>query len=228
MEQTIPTREDTCAWVQEKKWEHLQLTLPTDFETYWKSVDGDVRTQHRKAVRLGYTAKWVDQASGEDIADIWDSWDHKQDRPINRLVGHFNPEMGQWTTLGCWPWRYYPHTKGYLDLMEVSDADGMVVAYIELACDGNEAVVFSTMGHSAYLRHGIMKFMFVEAIRTLISRGVRALYYMKPGYLATHPERAPFCNDLRFKGIDINESRPRRQRNPATSLHGATIVHPGA
>jgi hypothetical protein len=195
----IPRKEITKAWAQYWKKYHLCLALPDTIEAYLQSVDKDVRTQCNKATRNGLVAKWTTEPQRDDIAAIWHSWSEKQGRPINLTIGHTDPNMGSQTIGSKWPFDYYEHTQGYHDLIQVYTPTGVVVAYLELASDGPESVVFSTLGHKNYLRLGVMKFLFVEAVRGLIDRGSTALYYMKPKYLEQHPESAPFVNDLRFK-----------------------------
>jgi len=201
MLQQIPTKEDTYEWVEENKRLHLRLTLPTTFDEYWNNVDKDIRTQYRKAQKLGYTSKWTTEVAGTDISEIWDSWEEKQDRPLNRIMHHFNPNMGDWTNQGCWPYSYYPHTQGYLDLIQVYDDDGIVVAYLEIASTTTDTVVFSTMAHAYHQKNGIMKLLFMDTIKGLIDRHIKYFYYLKPRYVNENPEKAIFVRDLRFEEV---------------------------
>lgn len=197
----IPTREATRLWVEKWAPKHLRLSLPATFEEYWASVDKDVRTQCRKAEKAGFVARWTTTPNQEDIAGVWDSWEgeDKNGRGVNRCVYHFDKDIGWWTTRDCWPFSYYPHTQGYLDMVEVVDDMGNLVAYLELATHDGDTVVFHTLGHKAFLRYGIVKLMFVEAVRGLIARGGKAFYYLKPEYITEFPERGVLVRDLGFR-----------------------------
>ena len=197
----IPRREVVYEWV-DKWWpQHLCLELPSTIDEYVAKVDKDVRTQCRKAQREGYVARWTTAPDQTDIALVWDSWEGmvKNNRPINRTIAHCDDKVGAWTTRTCWPFSYYPHTQGYLDMVEVVDSDGLLMAYLEIATHGEHSVVWHTMCHQLALKHGVSKLLFVEAARGLIERGVRYFHYLKPKYIKENPGHAAFALDLRFK-----------------------------
>jgi len=194
----VPNMELVKEWVEAWRGKHMVLPLPSTFDHYWANVDKDVRTQCAKARRHGYTVSKVTEAAQEDIGSIWDSWEEKQDRPLNTEFIHIDPRIPPQDVSGYWPFNYYEHTRGYLDLFQVADKEGLVVGYLELATANGHSIVYSTMGHKDYLRYGIMKLLFVEAIRSLIAQGGHSLYYLKPKYALEHPEKAVFIHDLRF------------------------------
>jgi len=179
----------------------MVLHLPPTFEEYWGQVGKDIRTQTRKAQRNGYTARWGVELTPIDIAEIWASWDGKvkQGRTLSKTICHFDGELRFFALEDRWPYTYYPETQGYLDMIRVYNEDGLVIAYLELASDGDESLVFSTLGHYDYLDKGVMKLLFVETVKGLIARGGKNLYYMKDWYIKQYPERSHFVNDLGFK-----------------------------
>lgn len=181
---------------------HLCLTLPLTFDTYWASVDNDIRSKWRRSMAAGYSATWTTTPSRQAIADVFHSWDGelKQGRRLNNLAIHFDPLLGERRIDSEWPWAYYEHTQGLVDFMTVQHIKTKTtVAYLEVVSFKGHTMVLHALAHKDHMKCGVMKLMFVEAVREFIARGDKAVYYMKREYAQAHPQSVIMAHDLCFE-----------------------------
>ncbi len=139
-----------------------------NFEEYFAACDTDVRTCYRKAFRKYYTVKKIDNPSASDLYNIWTSKNKRQNRKINLNYNHIN---GRIIKINGDSWAIpdyseYKFADCSLEFFGCYDINNVLVAYLELLIVGTTAIVHSTLGHGDHLKNGIMKFMFVEVLRT--------------------------------------------------------------
>ena len=196
----IPSKENVAHWVKIMAPIHCRLALPASFEEYWNGVERNARNRTNHAKKLGYTAVWTTSPHHTDIGAIWRSWrgSTKQGRNINSIFHCVDLSLGAFDLFQGWPFNYYNETKGYVDMVEVLDAEGRAVAYIELVSNGGDTVVFSTLGHKDHLKHGVMRLLFMEVARGLIERGDKAFFYNKPTFVKNNPQKAFFLKEFGF------------------------------
>lgn len=149
----------------------LDLNKFKSYQEYFDACDTDVRTCYRKAFRKYYRILKVDKvnpALSSDLYEIWVSKNTRQDREINLNYQHVD---GRSIVINKDEWvipdySIYKFPDCSLELFLCYDINAKVVAYLELLIVGATAVVHSTLGHGDHLKNGIMKFMFVEVLRT--------------------------------------------------------------
>lgn len=183
--------------------------LPPDFEQYWKGIRGNARTDHRKAVKHGYSFRKIEKITktvNNEIMEIWDSTDIRQARPINR--SYFNLDCVEIPFLDEWPvkdYTIYPCPNHQLEFWAV-EKDSKIAAYVEVLTCGNVIMVHSLLGHFDFLKHGIMKYLFVEMSREYIKRGIKYLLYGNENSLKG--KLWFFLRDLRITNVFELESLP--------------------
>lgn len=149
----------------------LDLNKFKTYQEYFDACDTDVRTSYRKAFRKYYTVTKLDEIHSllsAELYEIWMSKDTRQDRKINLNYQHID---GRTIEINKDEWvipdySIYKFPNCSLEFFVCYDIHMRVVAYLELAIVGDTAVVHSTLGHGDHLKNGIMKFMFVEVLRT--------------------------------------------------------------
>ncbi len=148
----------------------LFLERNCDFEDYFKRCDVDARTCYRKATRLGYQTEHLSLLTEKDHADlgrIWYSKDIRQKRPINPKYYHINQEKFD-IFLNKWPINDYSDGACCNHGLEcfVVKREETIFGYLELIKSYDYYIVHSTMGHASHLKDGIMKFLFLEVIKS--------------------------------------------------------------
>lgn len=172
-----------------------------DFDEYFKSVDKDVRTSYNKAQRNGCKVIKIDKITDalyQDILDIYASKDQRQGRDINYL--YHKPEGGSWDLREGWPhvdYNEYTCDRHYMDFYGCFIGDKMV-AFLELLHSNEFVSTYATMGHADYLKKGIMKFLFIEAIR------LGKFKYLQYGDKSSVEQLKVFLSDLRINKYDPN------------------------
>lgn len=146
----------------------LDLNKFKTYQEYFDACDTDVRTSYRKAFRKYYTVVKEDKPTSYSLWEIWTSKNKRQDRDINLNYQHID---GRTILINKDEWVVPDYSKyktenSSLEFFICLDINMRVVAYLELAIVGDTAVVHSTLGHGDHLKNGIMKFMFVEVLRT--------------------------------------------------------------
>jgi hypothetical protein len=172
----------------------LYALIPNSFNQYFKEVETDARTCYHKALRNGFEVHKVDEPVLSEILDIYRSREERQGREINyhyTITREIRPDI----RFG-WPhpdYRAYECEKHYFDFYGCFLKDKMV-AFLELLHSNGLSVVYSTMGHGEYLNKGIMKFLFLEAIKMNIGK----MKYLVYGDADKKDERIYFLHDLGF------------------------------
>lgn len=166
----------------------VNLRLFTSPEDYYSKCDVDVRTQHRKASKVGFKINQLFDITpliSTELYSIWTSSDVRQNRPINLQYETIEtfclpilPER--------WPVKKYDGPLSFYAM----EMDVKIVAYVELYTQGTTAVVHSTLGHFDYLKYGIMKALFYEIIKlkwneinTIVYGSQKDLNYFKKDLL---------------------------------------------
>jgi len=164
-----------------------------DFDSYFKSLDKDCRRDWKR----DYKVKKLDKITTKllkDILDIYASKPTRQNREINYM---YLLPTGEWVDIR----RGWPHTYGkqcpkhYFDFYGCFDKSTLV-AFLELLHSNKLTIVYSTMGHADYLKKGVMRRLFIEAIR---QSGAKYLVYGDESY---KPEIKYFLNDLKINQVD--------------------------
>ena len=113
----------------------------------WFNQHNTIRKRAMKATRLGYRFSVIRRADYvDDIYDINVSKAERQGRPMS--AGYNERTFYGESRLVCR--RHHVHTYG------VTDAAGILVAYLWLYRCGELALVSSILGHSDHLEHGVM------------------------------------------------------------------------
>jgi len=168
--------------------------IPDSFDDYYKEVKTNARARYRKAKEAGFEVRKVDTPNSNDILDIYRSKDQRQGRDINFF--YELPQGGKVDIRLGWPiqdYSVFDCDKHYFDFYGCFLKDKMV-AFLELLHSNTLASVYMTMGHGDYLKQGIMKFLFMEAIRLNIGK-IKYFHYVEFDYL---DERVLFMEDLRI------------------------------
>lgn len=155
----------------------LFAVIPDSFDEYFYLVSKDTRNCYRRAKAAGFTVSKVDQITPElhqAILEIYRSKPQRQGRPVHYLyhtLDNFSTDIRE-----GWPrpdYRVFTCEKHYFDFYGCFLGDKLV-AFLELLHSNSLATVYSTMGHADYLGKGVMKFLFLEAIK---HGGVKYLQY---------------------------------------------------
>ncbi len=164
-----------------------------DFDSYFKSLDKDCRRDYKRS----YKVKKIDKITSKlhkDILSIYGSKPTRQGREINyQYLHHTGKNMD---IREGWPHTYGKQCpKHYFDFYGCFDKSTLV-AFLELLHSNELTLVYSTMGHADYLKKGVMRRLFIEAIR---QSGAKYLVYGDESY---KPEIKYFLNDLKINQVD--------------------------
>jgi hypothetical protein len=136
------------------------------FEEYLATVGGKHSTAYfrRRALRKGYSFGPINKNDHvEEIDAINTSARVRQGLPMEREYIKFHAK--------------FPVEKNWLYL-GIKDDQGRLVAYLDIHCVGELAYVGPILGHAAFLKDGIMYFLFAEAVRVLMDeKSVRYFMY---------------------------------------------------
>jgi hypothetical protein len=141
--------------------------LYAEIKDYFNEVSKDARTCYHRAKRNGYEVIKIGVITDkieQDIFNIYTSKPERQGRMVNTL--YHLPEGGDWDIREGWPHKDYFKTcpKHYYEFYGCF-LKGEMVAFLELLRSGDLTITYSTMGHADHLSKGIMKFMFIEAVK---------------------------------------------------------------
>ncbi len=180
-------------WFRQNGQSLYYASFPENFEQYWKNISGAVRTDCRKAKRLGYEVRLVDSVNATDMVELWSSWDHKQNRPINF---NYNQIDGKLNDLrNGWSYKNYseefPCSSHNLRMWGCF-LDDKMVGYLELLKVGTYLVVHSTLAHKDHIKNGIVKQLFIEAIKNIAD--IERIYYGNRAFMQDN--RRYFLNDF--------------------------------
>lgn len=142
---------------------YLDLRTFDSPEDYFKQCDVDVRTSFRKCNKHSYEIKQLTDITAKDSSELYNIWTSsptRQGRPINMNYEDLNFKLRP-ITAGKWPIEKYSAPLVFYALY----IDNIIVGYLELLFEKDYAIVHSTLGHSDYLKYGIMKTLFFEVIK---------------------------------------------------------------
>jgi hypothetical protein len=147
--------------IQRKRWGVALLAVPEQLDKYLAGkARKAVRRNRRCAIRLGYTFGRIDPlAEIEQIRAINESLDIRQGRPMD-------PSELNLAALHA----YFSHST---ETFGIRDAEGHLVAYLDLMMCGEVAIVSRLLGHGDALDNGIMDLLLSETVRELA--GVRRI-----------------------------------------------------
>lgn len=171
----------------------LVCILPEKPEEYFNSCKKQARYEWRQAQKNGFRIKKVLEPNN-DIVEIWKSKKERQGREIS--MNYFDPITLEYKTFSDkWveqDYSKYTCRNHRLEFWTVEK--DKTVAYMELVKCGKYVIVQSAMGHSDYLKYGIMKYLFIEVIKDLIKRKVKYFTYGFEKFL--QDERRHFVKEL--------------------------------
>jgi hypothetical protein len=109
----------------------------------------------------------------------------------------------------------FPVEKNWLYL-GVKNAQGRLVAYVDIHCVGEVACVVPILGHSAFLKDGIMYLLLAESIRVLMEE-TSVRYFMYDMYFGGSPGLRFFKRRIGFQPFrvrwEITPESPGYDRN---------------
>lgn len=144
--------------IQSHRWGVALLRVPDKFDDYLRGPDrSHLRRELNRANRAGFTFAPLDPvARFDEIMAIHRSADERQGRPIH--PAYLNEETVR---------RYFERSA---DVFGVTDASGVLQAYLCLRTCGDVACVERLLGHVDALKQGIMWVLITGAIQELIGR----------------------------------------------------------
>jgi hypothetical protein len=142
--------------VQRKRWGVALLALPERFDGYFAGKARlALRRKRRRATELGYTFARINPlAELEPIHAINGSLDVRQGRPID-------PDYLDPAALRA----YFSRST---ETFGIRDAEGRLVAYLDLRICGEVAVLSRLLGHGDALDQGVMYLLVSETLRELL------------------------------------------------------------
>lgn len=182
----------------------MYATIPDTFWEYFSEVETDARTCYRKAKRNRLVVRKVlkiDSDLHKDIIDIFNSKPIRQHREVghlyNRLDGVQVDLFKEWPNKN---YKIYDCPKHYMDFYGCFSGIRLV-GYLELLHSNGLATVYSTMGHAEFLKYGIMKYLFLEAVRMNIGK----IKYLQYGNYQETGDRLFFVKDLKISnhGLEL-------------------------
>jgi hypothetical protein len=144
--------------IQSKRWGVALLELPERFDAYFNNPQqAHLRREFNRASRAGMTFGAVDpEARFEEILGINRSAETRQGQPMHP---HYLDEARVR--------RYFERSS---DVFGVTDAEGVLRAYICVRVCGEVACVERILGHADALKSGVMWVLVTGTIRELVER----------------------------------------------------------
>jgi len=144
--------------IQSKRWGVALLELPERFDEYFNNPQrAHLRREFNRASRAGMTFGAVDpEARLEEILAINRSAETRQGQPMHP---HYLDEA---------------RVRGYFarstDVFGITNADGVLTAYVCVRVCGEVACVERILGHADVLKSGVMWVLVTGTIRELVER----------------------------------------------------------
>ena len=154
-------------WVELQKPKHFFVNLPTTFEDYLKSIDKVTRTDYNKSIRLEYKFDLLNiltEKDHKDIIEVLKSKNRRQNREMNFYSELLDGKKINFLQLNKWIIDDYT-CSDKAKLFVVRSKENNIVAYLELLYSNNDCIVHYVMGHGDHLKNGVMKHLFLDAIK---------------------------------------------------------------
>ncbi len=151
-------RHERLKVIQSKRWGVALLRVPDAFEAYFRDPErAHLRREFNRASRAGFTLAPLDPLMRlDEVMAINRSASERQGRPMHP---HYFDEARVR--------QYFEQSAG---VYGVTDAGGVLRAYLCLRICGDVAVVERLLGHAESLRQGVMWVLMVGAVRELVER----------------------------------------------------------
>jgi hypothetical protein len=197
MKKLIYNNDDIKRWITQVTPTLIYAEIPSEYEAYWKVIHTKSRANYRKAERNGFYVKRVDEPPHEDIVTIWNSFTHKQGRPINKR--YCDIKLDWYDIVDKWPVDDYsqfdPNNEAHMCFYGCYNKKGICKGFLETITYNGVAAVHGTMGNPDSYRFGVMKYLFLKVIEEAIERdGLKRFYYGDPDFL--QDDRRHFMREM--------------------------------
>lgn len=183
--------------IQAKRWGVALLPIPERFDDYFSSPrQAHLRREFNRATRAGLTFAPVDRLVRlDEILAINRSADERQGRPMH-------PDYLDEDTVRR-------HLERAADVFGVTDAGGVLQAYVYIRICGEVACVERLLGHAETLKQGVMWVLLTGTIQNLAGRQQaegRPTWFMYDTFSGASPGMRQFKHWLGFESYRVSWS----------------------